>query len=254
VTRAAVAALGLIVVAGCSAHESLGLSPGGRAVHRISLSLSNAYVLAGDEVVLVDAGSEGDAAALERALGELGLESRPGRALVLTHGHCDHRGGAPALQRHGRTLYLGRGDLALAEEGRDDELQPTSCLARIVKRLIPHTCERFTPAVVVDDEVSLGPGLRLIPLPGHTAGSLVLLVDGVWAFGGDLMLGPNGDEHYFHADRARNRANLQWLVYQGVQRFFVGHGDPVTRAQAVKAFGLEDALRPDAPRPAAVLK
>jgi glyoxylase-like metal-dependent hydrolase (beta-lactamase superfamily II) len=86
---------------------------------------------------------------------------------------------------------------------------------------------------------------QAIPMPGHTPGSLVVLLDDGRAFVGDMMaggciggaIGPHrAGEHYFHADHARNLENIKAVLKRPIKMFYLGHGGPVTRESVIAAF------------------
>jgi glyoxylase-like metal-dependent hydrolase (beta-lactamase superfamily II) len=85
--------------------------------------------------------------------------------------------------------------------------------------------------------------------PGHTPGSLVVLVGdgsaGRAAIVGDLARGGmmNGrlwahvpHRHYFHEDAQRAEAAAVALLGEGVGRFYVGHGGPIEAAAVRRRF------------------
>ena len=60
---------------------------------------------------LIDSGLDSDAARVKSQMAELGLDWRRVRAILLTHAHGDHSGGAQALrQATGAKVYAGQGD------------------------------------------------------------------------------------------------------------------------------------------------
>src|SRR4051794_40648535 len=68
-------------------------------LHRIDLGHVNAYLLdSGAGPVLIDTGFPGDELRILGALAELALAPSRLRAIVLTHAHPDHVGGAAALR------------------------------------------------------------------------------------------------------------------------------------------------------------
>ncbi len=67
-------------------------------VYRVPLAWSNAYVLVGGgEATILDTGLRQDREALLAALAEIGVANDRLRAVLLTHGHCDHAGNAQFL-------------------------------------------------------------------------------------------------------------------------------------------------------------
>src|SRR3954465_7038348 len=89
-------------------------------LHRIDLGPVNAYLLdTGAGPVLIDTGFPGDELRILGALAELALGPRGLQAIVLTHAHPDHVGGAAALREAtGAPMHMHPRDAALIREGR----------------------------------------------------------------------------------------------------------------------------------------
>jgi glyoxylase-like metal-dependent hydrolase (beta-lactamase superfamily II) len=141
----------------------------------------------------------------------------------------------------------------LASGEHDDELIPMNLTARLLRPFISGDYPPFTADIPVREGAPLdlkpaaGIDGQVLAMPGHTPGSVVLVLANHTAFVGDLMMGgPLGglfrpqdpQESYFHADRARNRRNIAQLLALGVETFYLGHGGPVSRKDVAKAFGL----------------
>jgi hydroxyacylglutathione hydrolase len=247
-------ALALLVVAaaalGCASPQVVGRTPDGSAIVEVPLRQSNAYLIRSSTPVLVDAGTLGDMDDLRSGLASVGADLGDVRLVVVTHGHHDHAGLARELQRTGARIMLGVGDVDIAKQGEDDELKPTGLTGWLLKPLLKKEYPEFVPDIVVSEPVDLGPwGIqgKVLPMPGHTAGSLVVLLANHAAFVGDQMLGGwfggvffarSPGEHYFQADPERNHRNIAALVGMGVETFYLGHGGPVARADVIAAFHL----------------
>jgi glyoxylase-like metal-dependent hydrolase (beta-lactamase superfamily II) len=215
------------------------------------LSMSNVHAIRGARTILVDAGGKGDLPRLEAALAAAGLSWPDIAAVVVTHGHSDHTGLAAEIRRRsGARILFGRGDVAMAQAGRNDELQPTNFVATLLKQFaIDPVYEGFQADQVIDGVTRLeawGIAGQVRPLPGHTPGSLVVELDDGRSFVGDMVLGgflggawmpQRAGEHYFHADRLRNLDNIRTLLRGPARVFYVGHGGPVTRESVAEAFG-----------------
>jgi glyoxylase-like metal-dependent hydrolase (beta-lactamase superfamily II) len=160
------------------------------------LSPSAAYVVETPEgLVLIDSGLDGDAARLKSQMAELGLDWRRIRAILLTHAHGDHSGGAQALRgATGAKVYAGEGDALVLRAG-----QPREAFFSTF-----HMPGRQTHPTTVDvslkggETITLGDArIQAISTPGHTPGSVCYLLErgNLRAlFAGDVIMMLRGDE------------------------------------------------------------
>ena len=132
------------------------------------------YLLAdGRATVLIDTGMAGEPLFIRRLVRKLGLRPDSIKAILLTHGHLDHAGNLAWLKNWtGATIYAHP-----AEQAHVDGAYPYQGISRWCGRM-----EAFGRAVVgyrsakIDEFISDGQelpfwgGLRVIHLPGHTAG------------------------------------------------------------------------------------
>jgi len=238
---------------GC-ASRTVGRTAEGAPIVQIPLSLSNVYLVKANRPILIDTGALGDMHDLTNALEDNGVW--PGRIslIIVTHAHADHAGLAAELREISRApVVLGEGDRELARRGHNDELRPTSLTATLLKPFIPTIFPEIEPdiAVAPGKPLDLRPyGLEgeVIAMPGHTPGSIVVVLPNHVAFVGDMMLGGvaggalfahSPGEHYYQADPAENRANIQALLRMGIETFYLGHGGPVSRAAVIRAYGFD---------------
>lgn len=201
----------------------------------------------GDAAILIDAGYADGAADLAADLEGLGVGPANLRAIVVTHAHSDHAGGAGWFQAHWHTpVYAGADDLPGIQRGTMDPLCPTSLLAR--QRHATDQAATFT-GFAVDRPVAAPTSLRdasgidatIHPLPGHTPGSVVVTA-GTHAFVGDLfrgtLLGGGITRHFYMCDLHDNEADVAALLSTlapNATRFAPGHFATVDRA-AVEAW------------------
>ncbi len=233
---------------------SAAAQPAAVEIATIRLPVSNVHLIKSARPVLVDAGRPGDCEALRAALAGHGVPAERIGLVVLTHGHSDHAGCAADLQSKGAKIALGRGDLPMATSGHHGELQPTTAFAHVLKRAaMSPEMPRFVPDFALDAPLDLAPwGIagRVLPMPGHTPGSLVVVLDAGQAFVGDMMLGgwfggaffaTRPGRHYFHADEPANNRNIAALLrvtQPRITAFWLGHGGPVQRDDVAAAFDL----------------
>ena len=229
---------------------SVPASPTAAAIGTVTLGLSNVHVLYGAHPVLVDTGSPDEFDDLEEELGDIGVKLADVKCAVVTHVHADHAGNARELQKHGIKIIAGAGDVARARAGDHGTLYPTSFFARFILRpVIPNHFAPFTPDVQVRDHYDLtecGVPAEVIVMPGHTAGSLVVLArGGTIALVGDLFRGgtfagyvdrEQPEEHFYQDDLAMAHRRIHELLARGVELFVLGHGGPSQRDAVARAF------------------
>ena len=125
--------------------------------------------------ILVDSGLEADAAPVKAEMAKLLLDWRTVKAILLTHVHGDHLGGAEHLRTAtGAKVYAGRGDAGVIREG-------TSRDAVFSAFHMPnHAPHKTTVDVELDggEELVFGDTtIRVIATPGHTPGSVCYLLE-----------------------------------------------------------------------------
>ena len=149
--------------------------------------------------------------------------------------------------RFGTAVIAGAGDREMLARGTHDPLCPTGFVAR--QRLAKDQAASypgFAATTFIDTDTPLGPiaGLdgRVAPLPGHTPGSLVVIVPGA-VFTGDLLrgaiVGGGAELHFYMCDVEKNRRDVRGLVEglpPGPAAFFVGHFGPLSREQVASRF------------------
>jgi len=227
------------------------------SLHRVgSSSLVNSYLVEdAGAITVIDAGLRGHWKDLLRELEAMGRSPVNIRALLLTDGDVDHVGFAERLrQEHGVPVFVGAPDAAQA---RGEVPKPAAArdrmrvapMARFLVYGLTHRGLRSTPikdVTPIAGATTLDvPGApAVIPLPGHTAGSVAYHMASVDAiFMGDAMttrsvttgivgpaLGP------FTVDPAKAVASLDALDGLSAHWVLPGHGDPWTA-------GLPEAVR-----------
>ncbi len=242
-------ALTMVVVAiGCANTTRVEAPASGLEVWTVRQDYNNAHLVRTDEyTVLVDAGLERDAEAILDRLERAGTSPSDIDAVVLSHGHADHAGGASVVRAaSGAPIVMGEDDQFLAARGHNDELCPTDRTAE--RRLEAAQAETFTPFVPdvtlpAGSSATLGellgwsaPVGTLHSIPGHTPGSVVLVV-GSAVFAGDLLrgsvTGSRARTHYYQCELDDNARDLRTLlddIAPDGERFFLGHFGPVDRA------------------------
>ena len=214
----------------------------------IKLRLSNAYLVMGDQPILIDTGSPGETDAIAAALAEKRIHMRELALILLTHGHVDHAGSAgPIRMNLPIPLACHVGDVDMVRKGENRPLQAIGLEAKIVKQMIPNEFPRIAPDVKFEENFRLdeyGVAGEVIHTPGHTAGSVSVMLDSGEAIVGDVLRGgylggtlmPTKPlTHYFAEDSRKIKPSLEKIMSYNPHTLYVGHGGPLS-ADAVRRY------------------
>jgi glyoxylase-like metal-dependent hydrolase (beta-lactamase superfamily II) len=137
----------------------------------------NVFVIAGETVVLVDAGLPGRSEQILAAVRDVGRDPSQVQNVAVTHHHVDHIGGLASLVRKtGALVHAHPGEAPIV---RGEMTAPPLVGRSVGSRLFLSVLARLGPTqsapTAVDHEVQdgdelEGTGLRAIFTPGHTAG------------------------------------------------------------------------------------
>ncbi|GMA15487.1 MBL fold metallo-hydrolase [Deinococcus metallilatus] len=154
-------------------------------------------------------------------------------ALLLTHHHVDHAGGAFVAARLGVPVLAHPLEHPFLT-GEDHRLpypagQPR--LGEMISRLHPKVSPGGLHAIHPGEQVH---GWEVVPLPGHTSGQVGLLRDGV-LIAGDALVGGREGAHLpraaYNEDQAAAVQTLQALAGLDLRAVLPGHGGPLTPEQ-----------------------
>ncbi|HOF05517.1 MAG TPA: MBL fold metallo-hydrolase [Syntrophales bacterium] len=215
-------------------------------ISTIPLGFDNAYLIREKQAaILVDAGVPGKAGVLKKALGKIGIPPEAVRLIVITHGHWDHIGSAQAIKElTGAPLAMHRAERPWLEAGNPPLPPGVTTWGRIFRVLLFAFSPliRIAPATV---DITLDEGVfplapygipgRVIPTPGHSPGSVSVLLDTGEACVGDLAMNKfplclKPGPPIFATDPDVVRNSWELLLQGGARTIYPAHGKPFAAA------------------------
>jgi len=209
------------------------------------------YLVYNDQnAILVDTGHRGALEKVLEMLDHLGLKNESLKLIVITHGHFDHAGSAREIREHtGAPVAVHRLDADRLREGYGPLPDGTRWKARLLValgRLFFRRLGRIPalePDIIIDEDLDLrGFGIpgSVLHMPGHTAGSVVVLLNEGDLIAGDTLFGIKGKEIFppFADDRVSLLESWEKLVQLPVNYFYPGHGAKIRMSDLRNEFDL----------------
>lgn len=154
------------------------IAPG---VYGIGMGYVNAFLIAGDDMALIDSGLRKRGETILKAVAQAGKKPEDLKHIAITHHHADHAGSLAALlETTGAQSYVHTLDAPIVA-GERSAPGPGTLLGKLLDplvNLIP--ASRLNPAPVGQkvedgDVLPIAGGLRALHTPGHTAGHVCYL-------------------------------------------------------------------------------
>ncbi|ATW27036.1 hypothetical protein DCMF_21765 [Candidatus Formimonas warabiya] len=215
----------------------------------ISLGQVSVFVLKGTKLILIDTGFSGTEDLLCQKMIQKGLDPKDLALIVLTHGHDDHFGGAGGLkERTGAPVAIHSCDADHLRKGINGKLQPTRRLGRLLTALENREPlgMGLEPDILLDEEFSLAaygvPG-KVIATPGHTPGSVSVILESREVIVGDLMMGffpkTRPELPLFADDVAQVEESIRRIMHDEPRKIFASHGGPFEPEAVRERFGVK---------------
>ena len=168
------------------------------SIFPIHMGFDTVYAVRGEGVILIDGGDPHKIAILNKGLKEASIKPEEIQLIVLTHGHWDHIGSAKDIKDlTGAKILLHQKDLHFLDDAHPSQPSGVTAWGKIIIALLKlYSLSIRIPIFAVDilagdEEISLVeygiPG-KVIHTPGHSWGSVSVLLDSGEAFVGDLAM------------------------------------------------------------------
>ncbi len=203
----------------------------------------NCYLIETDTgYVLIDTGGKNARRELEDEIAAAGCKPGNLKLIILTHGDFDHIGSAAFLKKKfGTEIAMHPDDSGMAELG--DMFWNRKTGKTIIKIIAPllfgfRKTDRFVPDLYVDDGYvfsEYGFDATVLSIPGHSKGSIGILMSGGDLVCGDLYDNTSGPVlHPIMDDPNAANASVEKLKGFVITKIYPGHGEPFAMEQIIK--------------------
>jgi len=210
-------------------------------IYPIQLGFDHCYLIQDKGTIMVDGGAPKKAKEFTKAIEKIGIKTHDIQLIVITHGHWDHIGSAKEIKKlTGAKIALHH----LEKEWLEKSLKPMPpgvttwghILSKIVTMFLPFISIPGTNVDIVIgnegillDEYGI-PG-KVIHTPGHSSGSVSILLKTGEAFVGDMAMNKfplrfSPGLPIFAEDSVKLNESWKSLLDQGAKMIYPSHGEP----------------------------
>lgn len=210
-------------------------------IHTIKVGISSCYLIRHEGAILVDAGVPGKFNKFSKRLKKVGVEPEEIKAVIITHCHWDHVGCLKKIKNMTRAkVVVHKNEKNMLEKGQLKVPPGVTRWGKIMGVLLKGIGRKISTEpnkvdiVMEEEDFSLEefgiPG-KIIFTPGHSLGSISVVLESGEAFVGDtamnsfpLTIGPNLP--IFAEDLSALRNSWRKLIDKGAKKIYPGHGKP----------------------------
>jgi hydroxyacylglutathione hydrolase len=210
-------------------------------IFSMKLGLNSCYLIRGKTTIMIDGGMPNKLSMFKRKLKRLYIRPEEIKLMILTHSHFDHAGSAKTISEFtGAKIVIHESEKSFLENSEFAFIKGVNAWGKITLPLLSPVFRNFSfPKVSADifvneKEYSLkdyGIDGRILHTPGHTQGSITLLLDTGEAFVGCLAhngppfkLKPGFPIYAQNIDLIKE--SWRMLIEKGAKLIFPGHGNP----------------------------
>lgn len=216
----------------------------GQKIYRVLDGRFNSYLIKeGNNYILIDPGMTYNLRKLKKNLLHLGVNSSSLSALILTHSHFDHSQNAADIKKeYGTKIIIHKSEVDFLKNGINPVLRGTVFFTKLIHKAVFNEttlqkyfyCNPVEPDILVDDNYdlnSLGLDAQIVHTPGHTPGSVCVIIGNEIAITGDTMFGliPRSAYPLYGENAGLILRNWQKLLNTGCSRFLPAHGSERSR-------------------------
>jgi glyoxylase-like metal-dependent hydrolase (beta-lactamase superfamily II) len=214
-------------------------------IHTLPLGYVNSFLIQGDPgCILIDTGLQGKEKKLWMQLEKLEVSPEDIKLIIITHGHEDHTGGLSAVkQQTGAPVLCHEQEAEFLRNGSNPPVVPHTWFLKRLMGLVKETkVKPVEPDILIRDEFPLadyGIDGSVIHTPGHTSGSLAVILEGKSAIVGDTIMklplvSKGSYRPVIGQDLEQVYQSWQKILDMGVETIYTAHGKPLPAARIIK--------------------
>jgi len=219
-------------------------------IFRVKLGLNSTYLIRGKDVVMVDGGVPDKLKVFKRKIAELGILPGEVKLMVITHSHFDHCGSAYEIRDlTGAEIAIHESEKSYLENGGMIIPKGVNTLGKITQPVFFPILKKISyPKVKADILITNEPyplskyGIdgSIIHTPGHTFGSISVILDSGEAFVGCMAhdgfpFRRRPGLPIYAQDIEEIKKYWRLLIERGVKMVYPGHGKPFRVEAMIRA-------------------
>jgi glyoxylase-like metal-dependent hydrolase (beta-lactamase superfamily II) len=218
---------------------------------QVKMGPANAYLIPSREgYILVDAGVKEKEETIKKALETNGAQLMDIKLIIVTHVHYDHVGSLSALKSlTNAPVMVHQKAYELLASGKSNFPKGTMSLSKITSKIankfMSGAFAGVEADILVDDTYDLnifGIDGKVIYTPGHTSGSICVLLKDEHLFCGDTFFNVVGNSVYPPFANDEEELIKSWIKIKekDPKLFYPGHGEMFYKSKFIKT--LEDKI------------
>lgn len=206
---------------------------GTQEVIPIRLGFVKSFLIKGDgSLILVDTGTPGSEQRFVNRIKRLGFNPSQISLIIITHAHNDHSGSVKELKKiTGAKVAVHKDDARFLINGESAEITPSSKIGRVLAYFIKNGKTRFDgviPDILIENEMGLnsfGIKGKVISTPGHTLGSISIVLDSGKCILADILMSIGSLSYScFSNNVAMLKDSLLKIINLNVKEVYISHG------------------------------
>jgi glyoxylase-like metal-dependent hydrolase (beta-lactamase superfamily II) len=213
----------------------------GVSIYPIQLGIDCCYLIQDKEIIMIDGGAPGKIKAFIKGIGKLSIKPEQIKLVVITHGHWDHIASVKGIkEKTGAKIAIHKKEKEWLEKGLKFLPPGVNLWGRFLDKAVTMCLPLIDVPAAQSDIVIGNKGLplveygisgRIIHTPGHSSGSVSVLLDTGDVFVGDMAMNKfpltlRPGFPIFAEDFNKLKKSWRMLLDQGAKTIYPSHGKP----------------------------